>query len=386
MQEPTKLPHIFCHDGTGSDRSEIPETKITTGSASWSAGFPPETQKPLDAGGIAPRRQDFNQMFYLLTEALKYAQNGGLWSYDPALEYKPLDMVTADGALWLCKQANGPDSVQTPASDVTEQYWSRLFSDGGRESLLEKAYPVGSVYISTSAANPASLFGFGTWRQLQGRFLVGSSAAHPLGATGGSATNVLSIGNIPGHSHSVTISSGGAHAHTASSASAGGHTHTASTASAGAHTHSGSASSAGAHQHTGTTSYAGNHHHGAWGEHSGAYDAYWPFGVYDYNNTHTGSQRTDADNQIFNTSTDGQHTHSLTTDSGGAHTHSITANSAGAHSHSLTTASAGAHSHAVTVDNAGSHSHAVTVGSTGNGEAVNNLPPYISVNMWERTA
>lgn len=44
---------------------------------------------------------------------------------------------------------------------------------------IEKMYPIGSVYISTMATNPAESLGFGTWQRIEGRFLV---AAGQVGA------------------------------------------------------------------------------------------------------------------------------------------------------------------------------------------------------------
>ena len=84
----------------------------------------------------------------------------------------------------------------------------------------------------------------------------------------------------------------------------------------------------------------------------------------------------------------------LATSDAGEHTHTIsgTAASTGAHEHSVsgTAASAGAHTHDVsgTAASAGSHSHTITgsTASAGTGIAHNNLPPYITCYMWQRTA
>jgi hypothetical protein len=81
------------------------------------------------------------------------------------------------------------------------------------QAALQALHPVGSVYINaTSATNPATLFGFGTWTAFgAGRVPVGFNAADPLfdsaEETGGSKDAVVvshshSI-NDPGHTHST---------------------------------------------------------------------------------------------------------------------------------------------------------------------------------------
>lgn len=57
---------------------------------------------------------------------------------------------------------------------------------------LADAWPVGSIFMTTSATDPATLLGFGTWSALPGKFLVGVSTGNAdfgVGASGG-ATGV----------------------------------------------------------------------------------------------------------------------------------------------------------------------------------------------------
>lgn len=69
--------------------------------------------------------------------------------------------------------------------------------------LQNQIYPVGSIYICTHTTNPSVLFG-GTWRKIEGRFLLASSTGYTLGATGGSANAI-----IPSHRHYVAQVTGG---------------------------------------------------------------------------------------------------------------------------------------------------------------------------------
>ena len=65
---------------------------------------------------------------------------------------------------------------------------------------LDTVYPVGSVYISVNSTSPASLFG-GTWERISSKFLLGTDDLANIGATGGEATHVLTIEEMPSHRH-----------------------------------------------------------------------------------------------------------------------------------------------------------------------------------------
>lgn len=66
-------------------------------------------------------------------------------------------------------------------------------------SVLE-AYPIGSIYISTNATSPATLFG-GNWDEIHGAFLFANSALHKAGEIGGEEEHVLKEKEIPVHYH-----------------------------------------------------------------------------------------------------------------------------------------------------------------------------------------
>ena len=64
------------------------------------------------------------------------------------------------------------------------------------------AYPVGSIYMSTVATSPATLFG-GTWVRIQDRFLLAAGSTYSAGATGGEATHRLTVNEMPSHAHTI---------------------------------------------------------------------------------------------------------------------------------------------------------------------------------------
>ena len=74
-------------------------------------------------------------------------------------------------------------------------------------SNFDKVYPVGSIYISTSSANPSTIYG-GTWERYgQGKTLVGLNEGEPefntINKTGGEKTHTLTINEIPSHNHGI---------------------------------------------------------------------------------------------------------------------------------------------------------------------------------------
>lgn len=91
-----------------------------------------------------------------------------------------------------------------PNSPVTV----KLLEEYVTKQILNKAYPIGSIYITLVNTNPSETIG-GEWRRVaEGRCLVGVSAERniTLRKTGGSITTTLNESNIPAHDHNVNIS------------------------------------------------------------------------------------------------------------------------------------------------------------------------------------
>ena len=102
-----------------------------------------------------------------------------------------------------------------------------------KTSIVELAYPVGSIYMSINSTNPGTLFG-GTWEQISDKFLVASGSTFTALNTGGAASRTytpdgsienftLETTHLPSHTHGLN-----SHTHGAgnmSLASGGGHTH-----------------------------------------------------------------------------------------------------------------------------------------------------------------
>ncbi len=120
---------------------------------------------------------------------------GNLPSYYAKADSPTFTGVVKVPDVTISSNANSPVTVKLLEEYVTKQ-------------ILNKAYPIGSIYITLVNTNPSETIG-GEWRRVaEGRCLVGVSAERniTLRKTGGSITTTLSESNIPAHDHSVNIS------------------------------------------------------------------------------------------------------------------------------------------------------------------------------------
>lgn len=76
--------------------------------------------------------------------------------------------------------------------------------------LMELVFPIGSTYITQTDTNPNTILKFGTWERLKGKVCLGidedDTSLNATGRTGGEKTHILTITEIPSHSHDVDIS------------------------------------------------------------------------------------------------------------------------------------------------------------------------------------
>lgn len=68
-----------------------------------------------------------------------------------------------DGITSIATAVNSSDEHSIPTSKATANYVANY---NIKEKVINAAYPVGSVYSTTSSVNPASTLGYGTWSQL----------------------------------------------------------------------------------------------------------------------------------------------------------------------------------------------------------------------------
>ena len=210
--------------------------------------------------------------------------------------------------------------------------------------ILSKVYPVGSIYISITSISPATLFG-GTWVQLKDIFLLGVGDTYTsVNTTGGEATVTLTTSQIPSHTHTFT---GSSHTHSVGAHSHGLNNHT--------HTYAKSNTTSGSTVLT-IEQIPSHSHNIPTTKESGS--AGWALNG-NWNST-----------QGYNCGATG---------GGKGHTHSISTTSTNTGAASGSTANS-------TAFNTGSATQGGKNANTGGGGSHNNLPPYLTVYMWKRTA
>ncbi|WP_308583519.1 phage tail protein [uncultured Pseudomonas sp.] len=104
------------------------------------------------------------------------------------------------------------DGSLTIPGELTLAGGKKTYHTGNKPTLLALIYPIGSIYLNAGVAtSPADLFGFGTWTQLApGRLLMGAGTGQDSrgesrtfagGAVGGEYSHVLSVNEMPAHTH-----------------------------------------------------------------------------------------------------------------------------------------------------------------------------------------
>lgn len=316
------------------DKTIPPATPQAAGAGrlSQAEGFDAWTSRPIGEGGIPPKREDFNGAFYLLSQLLVWYQQGGVMQYSSSLSYEPGNEIFANGVKYRCLVANGPGTdkgIVAPAADkavwsnrdlpsvlagqVTPFYNCKLGGSDGRRLIPWGSSDAYEAYVICDGGSDGR---GGNVPNLMDKFLLPSTVAQ-AGQTGGSLNllipgvtvngtvgeTVLTVDQIPSHTHTGSTSTAGSHTHTRGTMNivAGG----LAVNDSGLHNVPGGLT--GAFWRSGTVDGKG---HGDWGCDIIAFDA---------SRSWTGE-----------TSTNGAHSHLITmgsTGGGRGHTHTITSSS-----------------------------------------------------------
>lgn len=305
---------------TGSDNFNVPNNPGSTALSSSGTGSRNHVQHHRDLGDAIEAMQA-QATLAVHSHNSSTARHGNKLPQSSTHESADTDTSTSSLHHTLGHGAN----QAAPGNHASLQ----AFQDTHANSV---SWPVGCIYISTSATNPSGSLG-GTWVQVQDAFLIG---------VGGSFAYTGSVvANSPTHTHTVpSTSADGAHTHTVPTP----------TSSTGAHTHS-----------AGTSGGSGVSH-----SHSSVGTGY-----------QTSSSGVSTDSSIQSGSSyegTAGHSHSMT---GGA-SYSTGESS---HVHSLPDyVSNGAHTHSLSGVSGSTHSHTITASSE------NHLPPWKAFYVWRRTA
>lgn len=235
---------LSCPIAQNGDKSAVPVTALQagTGRLSQEEGWGKWNSLPIGEGGIPPKREDFNSVLYLLSTFICWFQQGGIMQYTAALDYEPGNEVFSAGVKYRCLVANGPGTakgVVAPSADktvwsnqdlpsvlagqITPFYNCKLGGSDGRRLV-----PWGSTdaYESYVICDGGSDGRGGNVPNLIDKFLLPSNVAD-AGKTGGGLSlqvpgvtvtgtvgeTVLTIDQIPAHTHTGSTSTTGNHSH-----------------------------------------------------------------------------------------------------------------------------------------------------------------------------
>lgn len=145
FNEPNQWEHPL---GNNADISTLPDdAAATAGIASLQKLFQIINATPLEAGGIAPDREDVNALFKCLGDQIFYTQNGGVPSYNAAYDYIPGRVVIYDNNLYKCIQANTSADPKAPSDSA---YWSLI------PTLADElGFKTGDIKIQTTSTIPS---------------------------------------------------------------------------------------------------------------------------------------------------------------------------------------------------------------------------------------
>lgn len=173
------------------------------------------------------------------TDVVKNTSGLAIWNYikgkfDGSAEYPITDSTRISGIdtsktnvhsyfsasdLWdYIKSKIGNDTIAEVTDDTmfgsVDASQNNIVQETTAEELFKymakKIYPVGAIYISTSATSPATLFG-GTWTKIEDRFLLAAGSTYSAGSTGGSAETTLQRSDLP--NVEITVDPSGSHRH-----------------------------------------------------------------------------------------------------------------------------------------------------------------------------
>ena len=148
FNEPNQWVHPL---GNNADISTLPDdAAATAGIASLQKLFQIINATPLEAGGIAPDREDVNALFKYLGDQIFYTLNGGVPSYNAAYDYIPGRVVLYNNNnLYKCIHANTSANPKAPTDSA---YWTKIAT---LSDFDEIGFKTGDIKIQTTSTIPS---------------------------------------------------------------------------------------------------------------------------------------------------------------------------------------------------------------------------------------
>lgn len=199
-------PASHSHDASGINSGVLPIVRGGTGGATAAAA---RTSLRTPAIGVINSGVDLNTIL----ESGMYRIQDTHPNMPAGVAYGQLIVSKGEGSDTIvqiaCPYTDGSMYRRSSwGSGANWTAWRRILVEGINNAAIGlMAYPVGSIYMSTSATSPTILFG-GSWeRYAVGRVLVGVSEGEAEfagpGYAGGEKYHALTVNEMPSHNHRV---------------------------------------------------------------------------------------------------------------------------------------------------------------------------------------
>ena len=173
----------------------------------------------LQVGMLCMRTDDNNTLYKLVSTNPITWQSVGQEAVTAEKWANPISIKLTGKATSSAVDIDGSSNIDINVTDVTATALDSTFFNSLFKQFANKAFPVGFIWESTDATNPANILGVGTWESYgQGRVLIGAGQGSGLsnytaGSTGGEEKHKLTTEELPSHTHVANSSWAGEHNH-----------------------------------------------------------------------------------------------------------------------------------------------------------------------------
>ena len=173
----------------------------------------------LQVGMLCMRTDDNNTLYQLVSTNPITWQSVGQEAVTAEKWANPISIKLTGKATSAAVDIDGSSNIDINVTDVTATALDSTFFNSLFKQFANKAFPVGFIWESTDATNPANILGVGTWESYgQGRVLIGAGQGSGLsnytaGSTGGEEKHKLTTEELASHGHGGSTNTTGNHNH-----------------------------------------------------------------------------------------------------------------------------------------------------------------------------